>query len=253
MKASIGTAALGLALLLAGCGGDSGGTEGGNATAAAGGAAVASVPAPNGGDLTQTVTQTQQGSFVMGNPNAPVKLVEFGSYTCPHCAEFSEKGEPELINKYVKTGQVSFEYRPFVRDSADLAAALIARCGGATPFFKLSDQIFAAQSEWVGKLQTMTPAEQQALQGMAPGQVASSMAEKAGLIQFARMRGLPEAKVRSCLTDQAATEQLVTMANEAVQRYQLPGTPSFLINGQLVQDAAEWKDLEPKLRQALGG
>ncbi len=250
MKASIGTAALGLALLLAGCGGD-GGTEGGNATAAAG-APVASVPAPNGGDWTQTVTQTEQGSFVMGNPNAPVKLVEFGSYTCPHCAEFAEKGEPELVNAYVKTGQVSFEYRPFVRDSADLAAALIARCGGATPYFKLSDQIFAAQPEWLGKLQTMTPAEQQALQGMAPGQVATAMADKAGLIQFARMRGLPEAKVRSCLADQAATQQLVAIANDGVQRYQIQGTPSFLINGQLVQDAAEWKDLEPKLRQAIG-
>jgi protein-disulfide isomerase len=250
MRASIGTFALGLALLLTGCGeGGNGGKEGTKNNAP-----VASIPAPNGGDWTQTVTETPQGSFVMGNPNAPVKLVEFGSFTCPHCAKFSEEGTPELINNYVKTGQVSFEYRNFVRDPADLAASLLARCGGPTPFFTLTDQIFAAQNEWLGRLQTaLTPADQQAMQSMAPGQVANTVADKAGLTQFVRMRGIPEEKARTCLADQQATERLVAMTNEGTQRYQVPGTPSFLINGELVPDTADWKSLQPKLREALGG
>ena len=249
MKASSST--LALALLLAGCG--EGGNGGGDKGGSGGSAPVASIPAPNGGDWSQTITQTEQGSFVMGNPNAPVKLVEFASYTCPHCAEFSESGEPQLIEKYVKTGQVSFELRNFVRDSADLSAALLARCSGAPAFFKLSDQIFAAQQDWLGKLQTMSPAEQQALQKAAPGETTTAMADKAGLLDFARMRGIPEAKARTCLSDQQTTERLVAMTNEGVQRYQVPGTPAFLINGELVQDAADWKSLEPKLRQAVGG
>lgn len=249
MKAFTGTAAITLALLLSSCGGES---TGGNQTAAAGEISADPIPAPNGGDWSQMVSQTQEGGFVMGNPEAPVKLVEFASYTCPHCASFAENGEPRLIEDYVKKGLVSFELRNFVRDPADLAAALVARCGGATPFFKLSDQIFASQEEWFQKLQTMSPAQQQQLQTMAPGQVATAMAEQAGLIQFARMRGIPEERARACLSDQAATERLVEMTNGAVQQYQVPGTPAFLINGSLVQNASEWESLEPEIRKALG-
>ena len=250
MRASIGTFALGLALLLTGCGeGGNGGKE-----ATKNNAPVASIPAPNGGDWTRTVTETPQGSFVMGNPNAAVKVVEFGSFTCPHCAKFAEEGIPDLVNSYVKTGQVSFEYRNFVRDPADLAASLLARCGGATPFFTLTEQLFAAQNEWLGRLQTaLTPADQQAMQSMAPGQVAVTVADKAGLTQFVRMRGIPEEKARTCLADQQATERLVAMTNEGTQTYQVPGTPSFLINGKLVEDTADWKSLQPKIREAIGG
>lgn len=248
MKAFTGTAALALAFLLGSCGSDN---AGGNQATANASAPIETIAAPNGGDWTQMVSQTPEGGFIMGNPNAPVKLVEFGSFTCPHCAAFSEEGAPELVNEYVKSGQVSFEYRNFVRDSADLAASLLARCSGPTPFFKLTDQIFAAQNAWLGALQNVSPAEQQRLQALSPMQVPQAMAEQAGLIQFVRMRGIPEEKARACLSDQAATERLVNMTNDAVQRYQVPGTPAFLINGSLVESASEWKTLEPKIREAL--
>jgi protein-disulfide isomerase len=88
MKAFTGTAAL--ALLLAGCGGDSGGNS---QTAAANNAApVETVAAPNGGDWTQTVAQSPEGGMLMGNPAAPVKVIEYASYTCPACASFSATG-----------------------------------------------------------------------------------------------------------------------------------------------------------------
>jgi protein-disulfide isomerase len=251
MKSSIGTFALGLALLLAGCG--DGGNGGGNETAATGGAPAASVTAPNGGDWTQTVSQSPEGGIVMGNPNAPVKVIEYASFTCGACAKFSEDGTPQLKDKYVKTGQVSLEFRHLVRDPADLAASLIARCGGPTPFFQLADQLFASQAEWYGALQTaLTPAEQQAMQTMTPAQVAVMIGEKAGLIQFARMRGIPEEKARTCLADQQATERLVAMTNEGAQKYEVTGTPSFLINGEMWGAGADWAKLEPDIRKALG-
>jgi protein-disulfide isomerase len=251
MKAFTGTAALTLALLLAGCGGDSGGNS--QAGGTSGGTTTAAVPAPNGGDWSKTVAETDKGSFLMGNPDAKVKLVEYGSFTCPHCAEFAEKGVPDLVQKYVKTGQVSFEFRNFVRDPADLAAALLARCGGATPYFQLNEQIFGAQKDWFEKMQSITPAEQQQLQSATPAQVATTIADKAGLIQFVRMRGVPEEKARTCLADQATTERLVAMTNEGSQKYQIPGTPAFLINDSLVPNASDWKALEPALKQAVGG
>lgn len=248
MKASISTGATALALLLSGCGGESS-KDGGQSTA--GGTAAPVVAAPNGGDWTQTVAQTPEGGFVMGNPNAPVKLVEFASMTCPHCAEFSE-ASTELVDKYVKTGQVSYELRNYVRDPADMAAALLARCGGPAPFFKMTDQMFAAQEEWFKKLQTMSPAQQQQLQSLPPAQAIAAIAEQAGLVQFVQMRGLPAQKAQQCLSDEAAIQRLVEMTNKG-NELQLPGTPSFLINGQLVQNAASWKELEPRLKEAVGG
>lgn len=236
------------AVLLAGCGDQeaaTGNASGGTTTAAA-------IPAPNGGDWTQTVSQTPEGGFVMGNPNAPVKLVEYASMTCSHCAEFSEAGAQPLIDKYVKTGQVSYEIRNFVRDPADLAAALLARCGGPGPYFKLTDQMFAAQEQWIGRLQDMSPAEQQALQAAQPQQVVGAMADKAGLVQFVRVRGIPAERAQQCLANEAELNRLVQMTQKATQDYpRMPGTPTFVINGEMVEAAGTWEALEPKIREAL--
>ena len=114
---------------------------------------AAPVPAPNNGDWSTIVTKTPEGGFLMGNPNAKVKLVEFGSMTCPHCAEFEEQGGKDLIDNYVKKGLVSWEFRNYVRDPFDMTATLLARCGGEASVFCLTRNLFADQREWVGKIQ----------------------------------------------------------------------------------------------------
>lgn len=238
-----------LALMLAGCG-DSGGDKAANAPT--GGSTAAVVAAPNGGDWSETVSETAEGGFVMGNPNAPVKVVEFASMTCPHCADFAKNGLPKLVDQYVKKGQVSLELRNFVRDPADLAASLLARCGGAAPFFKLTDQIFASQQEWIGKLQSMSPAEQQQLEAMSPAQRVALFADRSGLVQFVRVRGVPTEKAEACLADQAQIDRLVGMNQKAIDDHDISGTPTFLINGQVARDAASWEALEPQLRAAVG-
>jgi protein-disulfide isomerase len=245
MKLYLGSGVAALALMLAGCGGE----NAGNGSAPASNAPLAQIKAPNG-DWTQQVVQTPEGGFLMGNPQAPVKVVEFGSMTCGHCATFAEQGEPKLVDTYVKSGQVSFEMRNFVRDPADLAAALIARCNGPSAFFPLNDQLFAAQEEWLGKLSSMSPQEQQQLQSLPPAKVSALMAKKAGLDEFARVRGIPAAKVQACLADQAETQRLVAMNSQAVQEHKVGGTPSFLVNGRLVEGST-WEVLEPEIRKAL--
>ena len=247
MTSWVGTGALAMALTLAGCG------EGAGTKATGGdGATTAAIPAPNGGDWTTTVSQTPDGGFVMGNPNAPVKLVEYASLTCPHCADFAETGTPKLVDQYVKTGQVSFELRNFVRDPIDLTATLISRCGGATPYFKLTDQLLADQAGWTAGLQALTPAEQQQFQAMRPNQVTGALAEKLGLIQFARVRGIPAEKAQQCLANQSEIDRLVEMGQRATTQYpEFPGTPTFIINGEMVKNAGTWETLEPKIREAL--
>ena len=207
---------------------------------------------PQGGDWSQMVTETPAGGFLMGNPEAPVKLVEYGSMTCPHCAEFDETGLQPLIDNYVKTGQVSFEFRNYVRDPYDLTAALITRCNGAQGFFPLTRAMFKDQQDWITKLQGVSPEQQQALMNLGPQQQFLEIAKLAGFQQWAAMRGVPNAKSTACLTDEGEVNQLVQMNGDATSQYpNFPGTPTFTINGELLERTADWATLEPQLRDAV--
>ena len=209
------------------------------------------VPAPNNGDWSTIVSKTAEGGFVMGNPNAKVKLVEFGSLTCPHCAEFEERGGQKLVDDYVKKGLVSWEFRNFVRDPFDMTATLLARCSGEAGFFGLTRNLFADQRDWTGKIQATDPAKVQALQSMQPAQQFSTIADLGGLKQYAAMRGVPRAKAEQCLANEAEINKLVQMNSDATTTYNIPGTPTFLINGEVVEQTATWELLEPKIKEAL--
>jgi protein-disulfide isomerase len=103
------------------------------------------VAAPADGDWTTIVTETPEGGFLMGNPQAKAKLVEFGSMTCPHCREFEEESHQALLDKYVKTGLASFEFRNYVRDPFDMTASIIARCAGKDGFFAMTHAMYDEQ------------------------------------------------------------------------------------------------------------
>lgn len=227
--------------------------EKGRDSAAGNVASEEAVRPPANGDWSTVVAQTAQGGFRMGNPDAKVKLVEFGSMTCPHCAEFDEAGVEPLIDKYVKNGQVSFEFRNFVRDPFDIAASLIARCNGSKSFFPLTSALFEDQRTWIEKLQTLPQSELEGLTNLGPDKQFLEIAKAAGLQQWAAMRGVPTAKSSQCLADQNSVNQLVQMNSDATTEYpNFAGTPSFTINGELVERTASWQALEPKIQEALG-
>jgi protein-disulfide isomerase len=210
------------------------------------------VERPASGDWSEAVTPTNEGGFLMGNPDAKVKLVEFGSMTCPHCAEFDETALPQLIEKYVKPGNVSFEFRNFVRDPYDITAALIARCNGAKSFFPLTRALFSNQRQWTSKIQDVPADQMQGLQTMAPEQQFTTIAKWAGLQQFAAMRGVPAAKSSQCLANRAEIDRLVQMNSDATSEYDVAGTPTFLVNGKVLKEPG-WTPIEPAIQQALGG
>ncbi|HEY0626510.1 MAG TPA: thioredoxin domain-containing protein [Allosphingosinicella sp.] len=248
MKAFIGAASVSMALVLAGCGGSEGGNN--SSATAADNTPLKQVEAPNG-DWTLMVEQTQDGGFRMGNPNAPVKLIEYASLTCPACAQFSATGSEPLKNKYVKSGQVSWEFRNLVRDPADLAAVMLTRCQGPQPFFRLTEQLFANQQTWLGGFSQVPEAEMQRIQTMPREQQVGAIARAAGLDQFFRQRGMPEARINSCLADQQGLQSTVAL-NEVATRDNVQGTPTFLINGEFIQSSADWNALEAELREAIG-
>lgn len=232
--------------MLAACKKDADAANGATASTAAGPA----VPAPASGWVEQ-VAATPEGGIRMGNPAAQAKLIEYASYTCPHCAAFATESS-EGIRQMVSTGRLSYEFRPFVRDPFDLTAALLARCSGPGPFFKLTEQVFASQQEWIGNIQNMTPADQQKIQALPTQRQFPALAMAAGLNRFFGQRGIPEAKARQCLADQSAQQKLVDVNKQAEAQYQITGTPTFLLNGEVI-GSFDWAGLRPKLTAAIGG
>jgi protein-disulfide isomerase len=216
---------------------------------------VTPVAPPANGDWTSVVSQTAAGGFLMGNPNAAVKVVEFGSMTCPHCAAFDAEGMKPLIDNYVKTGKVSLEFRNFVRDPFDVAASLVARCGGATSFFGLTRGLYADQRDWVSKIQTADPTAMQRIQSLPPQQQFVEIAKIAGFQDWAAMRGLSPEKTAACLANRSEVDRLVQMQNDAVSTYDIPGTPAFLLNNEMVTiepGSTPWTQVEAKIKSALG-
>ena len=214
---------------------------------------IESVAAPNGGDWTKMVVRTPEGGFLMGNPKADVKLIEFGSMTCPHCAEFEEKGGEPLISNYVKSGRVAYEFRNYVRDPFDLAGSLITRCNGAKGFFPLTRAMYKDQPNWIARLQTVPPEQQQALANLPVNRQFVEIAKLAGFQQWAAMRGVPSAKANACLSNEAEVNRLVQMNSDATTQFpDFAGTPTFIVNGETVKGAT-WDLLEPELRKAVGG
>jgi protein-disulfide isomerase len=211
------------------------------------------VKPPKGGDWSQVVNPTPAGGFLMGNPNAKAKLIEYGSLTCPHCREFDEKGVPVLINKYIKSGQLSWEFRNYVRDAFDMSASLIARCNGAKSFFPLSRALYKDQPNWVASIQKTPQAQLEQMQNLPPSQEYVAMAKVAGLQQWAAMRGVPVTQSNQCLANQNSVNQLVQMNSDAITQYpDFEGTPTFILNGSRLDKTATWETLEPALKSALG-
>ena len=212
-------------------------------------APIKPIAPPQGGDWTKMVVNTAEGGVLMGNPNADVKIIEYGSLTCPHCAEFAENGAPQLIDKYVKSGRVSYEFRNFLRDGLDMALSLVAHCAGPEKFYPLADATFKSQREFFEKAQAATPEQQQQLQANPSPQL---FAEIAGVQQWAAQQGVPSARSNACLTNQNLQNKLMQTSSDVATQYpDFGGTPTFILNGKMLEDRT-WDKLEPAIRDALG-
>ena len=245
-RLSAGAATAALALALTACGSGGGGNNL-NEAAANLNTPLPKIAAPNNGDWSQTVSETPEGGYRMGNPEAPVKLVEYASITCGACAQFSETGHQELVNDYVKSGQVSWEYRPFSVFPTDPGMFMLLRCQGPQPFFGLTEQLYSTQKEWAARAQ-QAPAEQ--IETMPLQQRPAAWVKAIQMDQFFRQRGLPQARIDACLADQATLQKLADVAALG-QREGVTGTPTFLINGE-VAGVTAWTALKPRLRAAIG-
>lgn len=198
-----------------------------------------------------TVKLAPNGAFVIGNPAAKAKLVEYLSYTCSHCAEFNGEAAVPLKRDYVAKGLVSVEFRNAVRDRLDFTAALIARCGGPTKFFGNSDKLMATQSIWLGKAQAFGEANAEKMEKIPINESLKLIARGLGFDVIMKERGITPAQMDACLTNKNAQDTIAGMTNEAWSIRKIQGTPSFLINDTMVTAPGKWAMIEPELKTAL--
>jgi len=231
-------------LAVAGCG------EGTGGNVSAPSSSVAPVAAPAGKAWVDVVARTAEGGVRMGNPDAPIKLIEYGSRTCPTCAAFDRNGLPNLKAGMITSGKVSYEFRDFPLHPYDLGPLLLGHCVDDAAFFPMLEQMMQGQQQLLAPLGNLPPEIGARIQAMDPLQAATFWVETLGYLDFVKQRGLPEAKARACLADKAAVTRVATNLQQADTQYKISGTPTFIVNGRIAEGVLDWPGLERTLKAA---
>ncbi|GAB5436065.1 DsbA family protein [Falsiruegeria mediterranea] len=169
--------------------------------------------------------------MVQGAEDAPVEIIEYASYTCPHCAAFHEGPYKQLKKDFIDTGKVKFVYREVYFDRYGLWASMIARCAGPEKFFGLSDLIYAGQSDWA--------------RAGGPTEIVGE------LRKIGRLAGLDNDSLEACLQDANKAQTLVTWYQENAEEHGIESTPSFIVNGKKVSNQS-YADFKALIEAELG-
>ncbi|MEO1458281.1 MAG: DsbA family protein [Pseudomonadota bacterium] len=170
------------------------------------------------------------GDIVLGDPEAPVTVYEYASFTCPHCAAFHNNTFPEIEKNYIETGKVQFILREVYFDRYGLWASMVARCGGERGFYPMADQFLKRQAVW-------TRSE-----------------DIAGEIRkIGRLNGLSPDAMEACLADEDYARSLVERYQETADEHQVRSTPTFIINGAKHSGNMGVADFSALLDAALSG
>ncbi|SDF42227.1 Thioredoxin [Limimonas halophila] len=146
---------------------------------------------------------------VMGDPDAPITIVEFASLTCPHCAHFHRDTLPKLKENWIEPGKAKLIYRHYPLDRPALRAAMAANCFEGDRFFAVLEMMFDSQAKWA-RAQEPTKA----------------------LGRIAGMAGMDKGTFESCVNDDAEAESIVQQQLQARKEIGIQSTPTFLIDGE---------------------
>lgn len=150
------------------------------------------------------------GDISIGNPNAPVTMIEYASFTCSHCANFHNNILPDIKRDYIETGKVRLVFRNFVRDQYDLTASMISRCNTPEKAYALTNLFYSRQQAWLNE---------------------DYFNKLAGL---ARRAGMSRASVDTCIQNTELQTNLIEMNKYGAEEDDVRGTPTFIINGTSV-------------------
>lgn len=210
-------------------------------------APVAAVAPPAGKAWADVVSVTPDGGYAMGNPQAPVKVIEYGSLSCGHCAKLTQEGYPTLVGKYVASGKVSLEFRSFAIHPQDVPLTMLAQCAGTETFFPLIEEIyknFDAVTE-----RTMKGADAaNATSSLPDNQRFIALSNALGFTEFFAARGISKDQANACLANFANASKIAKQS-EAYGAKGIDSTPTLLINDTKVEGST-WAELNSALQRA---
>lgn len=215
-------------------------------------AALLSVAAtrPGAGGWNAQVAISPSGSHVIGNPAAGIKLAEYISYTCSHCATFDRAASDPLRLFYVTSGKLSVEIRHLVRDPIDLTVAMLTNCGPASKFLQNHTIFLRRQESWLARASASSPAQAARWSTGSSLERRRAIADDFGFYQIMQARGYNRIAVDRCLADEAMGRKLADQTNEAM-RVGVQGTPSFMVNEELLTETHDWTGLQAILKTRI--
>lgn len=166
--------------------------------------------------------------MTLGDPNAPVKIIEYASMTCPHCASFHNRTYHALKEKYIDTGKVLFSFREFPLDQVGATVAVLARCAPDDKFFNVIDVFFKTQSQW-----------------------RSGQNPLAGILEISKQVGFSQQSVEKCLQNKEIIDGVNAIRNHGDKVLKVEATPTFFINGKKVSGALSLDAFDKELEGLL--
>jgi protein-disulfide isomerase len=187
------------------------------------GSPEAAAPHPMLADA-RTVLQITKDDRILGNPEAPITIVEYASLTCPHCAHFANDVLPEIKKEWIDTGKAKLVLRDFPLDEPALRAAMIARCAPAERYYAFADTFFAAQEKWV-----------------------RSGDYREALARLAKLGGMGQVEFDTCIKDTDLENKIVEGRLNASQELDVSSTPTFFVNGSKLAGAPTKEEFDKLL------
>jgi protein-disulfide isomerase len=184
------------------------------------GSPEAAAPHPMLADA-QTVLQITQDDRVLGNPDAPITIVEYASLTCPHCAHFANDVLPGIKKEWIDTGKAKLVLRDFPLDEPALRAAMIARCAPPGRYYAFAETFFAAQERWV-----------------------RTTDYREALARLAKLGGMGKEEFDTCLKNTELENKIVAERLRATQELEVNSTPTFFVNGSKLAGAPTAEEFE---------
>lgn len=160
-------------------------------------------------------TSVFKDDHTLGNPKAPITVVEYAAPVCPVCANFNINEFPAFKREFIDTGRVFYIFRVFPLRPQDGQVEGIARCLSKDRYFPYIDMMFREQAQW----------------DPDGHEIADPAAE---ITRLAAREGLSADKAKACMNDQTTFDRINQVAQDAQLRYQIEGTPTFVMNGQVV-------------------
>lgn len=189
----------------------------------------------------------KNGAHTIGKPEAEQTLTEFVSYTCSHCGEFARVGDEALKLALIGPGKMKLEIRHIVRDPIDLTAALLTWCGEPEKFPRNHAAFMFAQPDFLGKAGSTTAAQRQRwTSGPLPTRF-RAIASDLDFYELMERRGYSRPAVDQCLANETLARSMANRSQADGAEFNIPGTPSFALDGEMLQGVHSWPTLERRL------